>query len=91
MIAKVDKGKHFEILMEVFKAWLRIIYIQTTVKYLGYTINGNGIMADDRGLTAIRDLTVPDKSNTLSSLAKPFYEGQEICFCWEGVEVFGVA
>lgn len=76
MIATVDKDEHFEILKEVL---IRLVennlelrehkceFFQTTVKYLGYTINGDGIRADDRGLTAIRDFPVPDKCNALQS------------------------
>ena len=42
-------------------------FLRTSVKYLGYTIDGSGIRADDKGLKAIQDFPVPDGRHSVQS------------------------
>lgn len=42
-------------------------FLQSSVKYLAYTIDGNGIKADIKGLKAIRDFPIPDKQHSAKS------------------------
>ena len=62
--------EHFEILREVSNRLvenkLELIidkseFLQTSVRYLGYNIDGNGIRAGEKGLQAIRDFPVLDR------------------------------
>lgn len=76
MIATDNITEHFEIFEEVMK---RIVnnklelrldkceFLRSSVKYLGYTIDGSGIRADDKGLEAIRNFPLPDKVHTMRS------------------------
>lgn len=36
-------------------------FFQSSVKYLGYTITGSGIKADEKGIAAVKNFPVPDK------------------------------
>lgn len=76
MIATENEEEHFEILKEVFaklvsnKLELRLDkceFFATSVKYLGYTITGDGIRADDKGLQAIQNFPVPQKLQAVQS------------------------
>lgn len=76
MIATDNIAEHLKIFEEVMK---RIVnnklelrldkceFLQSSVKYLGYTIDASGIRADDKGLEAIRNFPLPDKVHTMRS------------------------
>lgn len=76
MIATENIEDHLRIIKEVFERLVennlelrndKCEFLRTSVKYLGYTIDGNGIRADDKGLKAIRDFPVPDKQQSVQS------------------------
>ena len=76
MVATKDIKGHLEILGSVFerlarnKLELRLDkceFLKTSVKYLGYEINGNGVKADDTGLQAVRDFPVPTSVHSVRS------------------------
>lgn len=76
MIATDNFDEHFRILEEVFKRLVenrlelrldKCVFLQSEVKYLGYTISGVGIRADDKGLRAIENFPVPSKAHSVQS------------------------
>jgi len=69
MIVSKVVNEHFQILKEVFlrlaknKLELRMDkceFLQQSIKYLGFIINGEGIRADDKGIEAIQNFPIPD-------------------------------
>lgn len=76
MIATERIEEHLEILEEVMK---RIVnnklelrldkceFLQSCIKYLGYTIDAFGIRADDKGLEAVNNFPLPDKVRSVQS------------------------
>lgn len=76
MIATKDLDEHFLILGEVFgrlvenRLELRLDkceFIQASVKYLGYMIDGNGIGPDKEGILAVNSFPVPTNVHSLRS------------------------
>lgn len=71
IIATSTIDEHFAILKEVFERLVenkledKCEFLQTSVKYLGYIIDGNGIKADDSGLAAVRDFPIPESSHAV--------------------------
>jgi len=76
MIATKNIEDHQAILKKVFerlvknKLELRIdkcMFFQSEVKYLGYIISEKGIKADDDGVKAIENFSVPQKVHDVQS------------------------
>ena len=76
MIATKNIEEHFEILKEIFDRLVennlelrldKCEFLQTKVNYLGYTINGEGIKADEKGIEAIKNFPVPEKLHSVQS------------------------
>uniref|UniRef100_A0A0K8U9C0 RNA-directed DNA polymerase n=1 Tax=Bactrocera latifrons TaxID=174628 RepID=A0A0K8U9C0_BACLA len=76
MIGTENLENHFQILEKVLnkitqnKLELRLDkceFLQTSVNYLGYIVDGEGIRADDKGLEAIKNFPVPKNVHTVQS------------------------
>ncbi|GBP03951.1 Transposon Tf2-6 polyprotein [Eumeta japonica] len=76
MVATEDVKEHLRILAKVFRRLVdnrlelrldKCEFMRTSVKYLGYEIDGKGIRADDAGVRAVIDFPVPSNVHAVRS------------------------
>jgi len=76
MIGTEELDEHFDILKEIFQRLVenklelrqdKCEFLKSSIDYLGYTVTGKGIKANESGVEAVKLFLVPTKVHELQS------------------------